>query len=456
MATPPFVHLPAGVRKARVGGIRRGLAALVAAPVDTVRGCALLVPGFTGSKEDFIALLPLLREAGWHVTAIDQRGQYESPGPDDEAGYHWQALAADVIAVAAGLRTELGCPVHLVGHSLGGQVCREAVLAAAGSPEDEGLFASLTLMSSGPAEVPAHQIGPLDLLREFLPRTDLDLVWQFKERRDRELGFPAPSPEVHAFLRVRFVSNNPHGLRAMAGMLRTAEDRVAPLRAYAQAAGLPILVLFGDSDDVWSPGDQSGMARALRARTAVLPHCGHSPATEHPAWTAALLEGFWSDCRGERPHVIGLENSSPSGIDVTGSGHDRNVTKSPAGTELRAPLPAGPAAARVARRMLARQAEAWGYADVIDDLQLVTSELVTNALRYAGGPVELRMRVLGARLRIEVLDAEPQALPEPRHAPDDDPHGRGLNLVIAVSADWGVDRTPDGKLVWAELAAPLG
>ena len=50
---------------------------------DGVRGTVLMVAGYTGSKEDFAPLLAPLAEAGYRVVALDQRGQYESPGPDD-------------------------------------------------------------------------------------------------------------------------------------------------------------------------------------------------------------------------------------------------------------------------------------------------------------------------------------------------------------------------------------
>ena len=54
---------------------------------EAARGTALLVAGYTGSKEDFAPLLAPLAEAGYRVVALDQRGQYESPGPDDPGAY---------------------------------------------------------------------------------------------------------------------------------------------------------------------------------------------------------------------------------------------------------------------------------------------------------------------------------------------------------------------------------
>ena len=88
------------------------------------RGTVLLVPGFTGSKEDFRLLLLPLAEAGFRAVAIDQRGQHDSAGPDDEAAYSTEVLAADLLQVAKALGDG---PVHRVGHSFGGLVGRRAV-----------------------------------------------------------------------------------------------------------------------------------------------------------------------------------------------------------------------------------------------------------------------------------------------------------------------------------------
>src|SRR3954465_7160779 len=73
---------------------------------NAVRGTVLMVAGYTGSKEDFAPLLAPLAEAGYRVVAIDQRGQYESPGPDDPAAYSVTELGADVLEVARVLKDE--------------------------------------------------------------------------------------------------------------------------------------------------------------------------------------------------------------------------------------------------------------------------------------------------------------------------------------------------------------
>src|SRR5690606_8752896 len=146
VSTPRFLTLPPGVRRVDVSTPSGPIATLAAAPV--VGGCelhsAVLVPGFTGSKEDFIALLQTLAQAGRRVYAIDLPRQYQSPGSDHPAAYSCAALGrvvADVVdAVGQG-------PVHLLGHSFGGLVTRETVLAG------KTPLLSHTLMSSGPSGV---------------------------------------------------------------------------------------------------------------------------------------------------------------------------------------------------------------------------------------------------------------------------------------------------------------
>ena len=77
MTAPSLLPLPAGVVRHRLD-VRGGpLAILDARPDEWQRGTVLMVPGFTGSKEDFRFLLAPLAEQGWRVVAVDQRGQYE-------------------------------------------------------------------------------------------------------------------------------------------------------------------------------------------------------------------------------------------------------------------------------------------------------------------------------------------------------------------------------------------
>src|SRR3954454_15994112 len=137
---------------------------------EAVRGIALLVAGYTGSKEDFAPLLAPLAEAGYRVVAFDQRGQFESPGPDDPSAYSVAELAADVVAVARVLHEESGEPLHLLGHSFGGLVTRAAVLA------EPALFTSFTLLGSGPSKLGGRRADQLEHLGPLLDTGGIELV----------------------------------------------------------------------------------------------------------------------------------------------------------------------------------------------------------------------------------------------------------------------------------------
>ncbi|MER6994289.1 ATP-binding SpoIIE family protein phosphatase [Streptomyces sp. NPDC000410] len=103
-------------------------------------------------------------------------------------------------------------------------------------------------------------------------------------------------------------------------------------------------------------------------------------------------------------------------------------------------------ARRLARRALAR----WDLEDLSDSVELLVSEVVTNAVRYAERPVTLRLLRTDV-LRCEVGDDSPQ-LPRQRRARDTDEGGRGLFLVNRLARRWGATRLSTGKVVWFELA----
>ncbi|WP_380285543.1 alpha/beta fold hydrolase [Kitasatospora purpeofusca] len=297
MSTPPFLTLPPGARALRVVTARGEFAALRAEPAGAVRGSALLVPGFTGSKEDFIALLEPLAAAGYRVTAVDQRGQYQTGGPDDPAAYTVAALGADVRALTAVLLAEAGTgPLHLLGHSFGGHVVREAVLAeAAGAADGAPLpWASLALMSTGPGAIDPAEAERTRLLIGVLPTMGLEEIWQVMQQLEEGGGDRArrPSPEVAGFLHRRWLANVPQSLITTGGHLVAAPDRVAEL-APVVAAGLPALVLSGVRDYAWPVPEQTAMARRLGARRVVVEGAGHSPNAEQPAATAEALLAHW-------------------------------------------------------------------------------------------------------------------------------------------------------------------
>jgi pimeloyl-ACP methyl ester carboxylesterase len=252
-------------------------------------GTVLLVAGFTGSKEDFAPLLTPLADAGLRAVALDQRGQYESPGPDDPAQYTVEVLAADVLAVLRRLRAETDGQLHLLGHSFGGLVTRGAVLAEPAAVD------SLTLLGSGPGRLTGPRAELLDHLAPLLAAGGVQLVSDTLEQLamtdPRRQAVPEPTRE---FLTTRFLRNNAAGLQGMADAMLAEPDRVAELAA----AGLPVLVAHGVADDAWTPAAQADMARRLGARHEVVDRSVHSPAIENPARTLELLLDFWGSVAG--------------------------------------------------------------------------------------------------------------------------------------------------------------
>jgi pimeloyl-ACP methyl ester carboxylesterase len=284
VSTPTSLELPEGARRTTVETTRGAFAALEAFPVagPCERGTALLVPGYTGSKEDFLAILGDLAAAGRRVVAIDMRGQYQTAGPDEPGAYDPAELGHDIAALAAATGT-----THLLGHSFGGLVAREAILAGCAP-------ASLTLLSSGPAALPGPRAGEL---RSFLHHTDgtpapelgakIAEVWHASLKpQSAAAGVPA---EILAFLQERMLANNPTALVTMATDLLRAEDKTAALAARQ----IPAFVLYGENDNAWPPAQQRDMAVRLGAERTCIPGAFHNPNVEAPATTAHALTTFW-------------------------------------------------------------------------------------------------------------------------------------------------------------------
>jgi serine phosphatase RsbU (regulator of sigma subunit)/anti-sigma regulatory factor (Ser/Thr protein kinase) len=115
-------------------------------------------------------------------------------------------------------------------------------------------------------------------------------------------------------------------------------------------------------------------------------------------------------------------------------------------------LPSELTSAHRARQLIRRPMKRWGLTELIPAAELLASELVTNAVRYAQGQIGLRL-ILEGGLVIEVLD-DSAALPRLRHPDDDEERGRGLQVVSQIAQRWGARRAVSGKIVWCELALP--
>ena len=285
MSTPTSLELPEGTRRSTVETARGQFAALHAMPAagPCELGTALLVPGYTGSKEDFTAILGQLAAAGRRVIAVDQRGQYQTAGPDDPDAYDPRELGADVAALHAAVQA-----AHLLGHSFGGLVVREAVLGGC-TP------ASLTLLSSGPAALPGPRAEDLHFMLGYLDGTPADElgpklaeIWHGVLKPEAVAA--GVTDQIVAFLEERMLANNPTGLVTMATQLLKAEDKTAALAA----RNIPTFVLYGEEDNAWPTTRQREMAGVLNAERTCIPCAAHNPNVEAPATTAHALTKFWN------------------------------------------------------------------------------------------------------------------------------------------------------------------
>ncbi|MFE0654301.1 alpha/beta fold hydrolase [Streptomyces sp. NPDC059534] len=282
MSKPRSLALPPRTRARRLVTARGDFAVLDTAAAGGRRGTVLLLPGYTGSKEDFLALLGPLGEAGYRAVAVDGRGQHESPGPRGRRAYRRRALALDAVAQAAALGDG---PVHLVGHSFGGLVARAAAALAPRA------FRSLTLLSSGPGPVARPQRVRVRVLRGALALLPKERVWQAMCRLDSRGEEPgaADPPELTEFLRRRWMRTRIAQLAGAGRLLLDGQDGTAEL------AGLrmPLHIAYGADEAVWSPADLSAAAARTGAHHTVVAGAGHSPNVSHPRELADRLVGFW-------------------------------------------------------------------------------------------------------------------------------------------------------------------
>lgn len=254
----------------------------------------LLVPGYTGSKEDFAPLVDPIADAGFDVLAIDLPGQQHSPGPDDEDAYLPSRLGAEVAELVGKLAAE-GQPVLVLGHSFGGLVARAAVLA--GAP-----VAGLTILCSGPSELPqgtwrvALEFGDQALREKGLAYAHQ--LWQAFDAHQR--GWDVLPAELIEFLNQRFLRSAPAALLGMARGLLTEPDRTAELASALAGRAANSLVICGEHDVAWSIATQRDMADRLAADFAVIPDARHSPTVENPDDLLGVLLTTWRTWLNQR------------------------------------------------------------------------------------------------------------------------------------------------------------
>jgi pimeloyl-ACP methyl ester carboxylesterase len=275
------MSLDAEVSRATVTTAVGDLAALIGTPPSGAPDAApvLLVPGYTGSKEDFLPVLGPLARAGHRAVAIDLRGQYQSQGPDDPALYTIEAHAKDVAEVLA----SLGADAHLVGHSFGGLVTRRAVINGARP-------VTHVLVGSGPAALPGRRATTIPLMLQVVAEGGVEQMADAVTEMERGDPRMAEVPEeVRRFLHERRLLGSGVALQVMGEEILSVPDEVQALAA----AKVRTLVVYGEADDAWPPELQTEMAARLDAQAVGIAGSVHSPACEQPTAFVQVLLEFW-------------------------------------------------------------------------------------------------------------------------------------------------------------------
>ena len=241
----------------------------------------LLIPGATGSKEDFVLMLPGLAAAGYYVQSCDIAGQYESAaaGPENlappRAHYEYDLFTADLIAM---LDAEDG-PAHVVGYSFAAIV---AQLAFSRRPEK---FRTLTLLSCPPE--PGQSFRGVQRIGRFTgwtsPRIGAVLmIWGIRA------NLAHLPPNRIRFVNSRFRFTRRSSVRDILGLMQHAPD----LRAALSAAPLPKFVAVGEHD-LWPLALHRRFAESIGARIAVY-RGGHSPSETSPYQMSRDLIALYS------------------------------------------------------------------------------------------------------------------------------------------------------------------
>lgn len=244
-----------------------------------VKGTVVMVPGFTGSREDFLPMAPFVTAAGYRLISYSQLGQYDSDGPDgpDAVGeYTIAKFARDLAEVLD--KVAPGEKVHLLGHSFGGLVTRAAVL------NDPARFLDYVILDSPPSGQDLDMDLDMGQIPALLQEGGNEALWEAMFGALQE-AFPAP---VKEFLRGRILATKTANIAGIALSMSAEPDRVEELAA----TRLPILVVAGE-EDVISVEVQADVASRLGVKFEIIAGAGHTPNEEKPEELTKVLVDFW-------------------------------------------------------------------------------------------------------------------------------------------------------------------
>jgi pimeloyl-ACP methyl ester carboxylesterase len=262
-----WMLLPDGITASRFLAPSGSLAVIEAGRPGDPR--VVLVPGVTGSKEDFVLMLPAIADAGFHVLAYDMAGQYESheAGPENlvppQRHYTHELFVADLLAI---LESVPG-PAHVLGYSFAGTVTQLALL------QRPDLFLSLTMLSAPPQSGQGFRgvkrIGWFSGLTTGSVGAALMIL-------GLQLNVVKVPPGRASFVRDRLKLTSRHSVADIISLMKRAPD----LDAVLAASPIPKLVAVGEHD-LWPLALHRNFATAIGATLAVYP-TGHSPCETSP------------------------------------------------------------------------------------------------------------------------------------------------------------------------------
>jgi pimeloyl-ACP methyl ester carboxylesterase len=231
---------------------------------DPTHPRVVLVPGVSGSKEDFVLMLPVLAAAGYYVQSFDMAGQYQSgqAGPPRGRRYDYDLFVDDLVAFL-----EAGAPAHVLGYSFAGTV---AMLVLSRRPE---LVRSLTLLATPPEPGNGFRgvrvLGPYTFLAGGRIGAAL-MTWGIRTNKNHV------PPQRLDFVRMRFDYTSRRSMEDIIRLMKRAPD----LRDAVAASPVPKLVAVG-SHDLWPTDLHAAFAARIGARLVVY-RTGHSPCETAP------------------------------------------------------------------------------------------------------------------------------------------------------------------------------